>query len=56
MASWLVRSSPDRSDSGSSPGACFSSEGPVKFPHLESRSIISNLMITDGCFIYILLV
>ena len=56
MVSWLVRSSPDRSGLALSSGACFSSEGPEKFPHPESRSIISNLMITDGCFIYILLV
>ena len=55
MASWLVCSSPDRSNPGSSPGASFSSEGPEKLPHPESRSIISNLMITDGFLIYILL-
>ena len=38
----LVRSSLDRSDPGSSPGACFS-KVPQRFSHPESRGIISNL-------------
>ena len=48
MASWLVRSSPDRGDPVSSPGACFSKVRDEKFSHSESRGIISNLfMITE---------
>ena len=47
MASWLVRSSPDRSDPGSSPGTS------KKFSHLESRGIISNLMIRTNFARYV---
>ena len=48
MASWLVRSSPDRSDPGSSPGTS------KKFSHPESRGIISNLMITELFYLHTL--
>ena len=54
MASWLVRSSPDRSDPVSSPGACFSKVPGEKFSHTESRGIISNLMITELFYLHIL--
>ena len=46
MASALV---PGSKRSGFEPWGLFL-EGPEKFPHPESRSIISNLMITEGCF------
>ena len=55
MASWLVRSSPDRGDPVSSPGACFSKVRDEKFSHPESRGIISNLfMITELFYLHIL--
>ena len=54
MASWLVRSSPDRSDPVSSPGACLSKVPGEKFSHTESRGIISNLMITELFYLHIL--
>ena len=55
MASWLVRSSLDRSDPVSNPGACFSKVPGEKFSHPESRGIISNLtMITDLFYLHIL--
>ena len=48
MVSWLVRSSPDRSDPVLNPEACFSKVPGEKFSHPESRGIISNLfMITE---------
>ena len=50
MASWLVRSSPDRSDPVSSPGACFSKVPGEKFSRPESRGIISNLVMTTELF------
>ena len=46
MASWLVRSSPDRSDPGSSLGTS------KKFSHPENRGIISNLMITELFYLH----
>ena len=55
MASWLVRSSPDRGDPVSSPGACLSKVPGEKFLHPESRGIISNLiMITELFYLHIL--
>ena len=55
MASWLVSSSPDRSDPVSSPGACFSKIPGEKFSRPESRGIISNLiMITELFYLHIL--
>ena len=55
MASWLVRSSPDRSDPVLNPEACFSKVPGEKFSHPESRGIISNLiMITELFYLHIL--
>ena len=55
MASWLVRSSLDRSDPVLSPGACFSKVPGEKFSRPESRGIISNLiMITELFYLHIL--
>ena len=55
MASWLVRSSPDRSDPVLNPEACFSKVPGEMFSHPESRGIISNLtMITDLFYLHIL--
>ena len=50
MASWLVRSSLDRSDPVLSPGACFSKVPGEKFSRPESRGIISNLIMTTELF------
>ena len=52
MASWLVRSSPDRSDPVLNPEACFSKVPGEKFSHPESRGIISNLMITELFYLH----
>ena len=55
MASWLVRSSPDRSDPVSSPGDCLSKVPGEKVSRPESRGIISNLiMITELFYLHIL--
>ena len=55
MASWLVRSSLDRSDPVLSPGACFLKVPGEKFSRPESRGIISNLiMITELFYLHIL--
>ena len=55
MASWLVRSSPDRSDPVSSPGDCLSKVPGEKVSRPESRGIISNLiMITELFYLRVL--
>ena len=55
MASWLMRSSPDRSDPVLNPEAYFSKVPGETFSHPESRGIISNLVvITELFYLYIL--